>query len=91
MADRVFTQNIRHGEAAWKIRQIRVFVPVLQQFAAICALKKWYNTARSNHWYGELVWRGRVVWFSAHAWKACNLKGFAGSNPALSAPGNPGF
>lgn len=30
-------------------------------------------------------WRGRVVWLSAHAWKACFLKGNAGSNPALSA------
>src|SRR5215213_7219373 len=30
-------------------------------------------------------WRGRVVWLSAHAWKACNPQRFAGSNPALSA------
>lgn len=29
--------------------------------------------------------RGRVVWPSAHAWNVCNLQGFAGSNPALSA------
>ena len=29
--------------------------------------------------------RGRVVWLSAHAWKACNPQRFAGSNPALSA------
>ena len=32
-----------------------------------------------------LDWRGRVVWLSAHAWKACNPQRFAGSNPALSA------
>ena len=31
--------------------------------------------------------RGRVVWLSAHAWKACNPQRFAGSNPALSADG----
>jgi hypothetical protein len=31
------------------------------------------------------TWRGRVVWLSAHAWKACNPQRFAGSNPALSA------
>jgi hypothetical protein len=30
-------------------------------------------------------WRGRVVWLIAHAWNVCNLHGFAGSNPALSA------
>ena len=29
--------------------------------------------------------RGRVVRFSAHAWRACFPKGNAGSNPALSA------
>ena len=29
--------------------------------------------------------RGRVVWLIAHAWNVCNLHGFAGSNPALSA------
>jgi hypothetical protein len=32
MTDGVFTEIIGHEEAAWKIRQIRVFVPVLQQF-----------------------------------------------------------
>ena len=35
---------------------------------------------------GWQVWRGRVVRFSAHAWRACLPKGNAGSNPALSAP-----
>ncbi len=40
------------------------------------------------HIYGytvRLLWRGRIVWPSARAWKARNLKGFEGSNPSLSA------
>ena len=40
----------------------------------------WYNFAAENE-----NWRGRVVWLIAHAWNVCNLHGFAGSNPALSA------
>ena len=42
-----------------------------------------------NTWYNlpalQVKRRGRVVWLSAHAWKACNPQRFAGSNPALSA------
>src|SRR5690606_28531670 len=39
--------------------------------------EKKYNTGR--------LWRGRIVWPSARAWKARNLQGFEGSNPSLSA------
>jgi GrpB-like predicted nucleotidyltransferase (UPF0157 family) len=31
------------------------------------------------------MWRGRVVWPSAHAWRACFPQGNEGSNPSLSA------
>ena len=43
-------------------------------------------------WYNPVAfWRGRVVRFSAHAWRACLPKGNAGSNPALSAEKGTGF
>jgi hypothetical protein len=56
-------------------------------FGAMLAKNLWYNTARCGK--KQQKWRGRVVWLSALAWKACNLQGFAGSNPALSAKENP--
>ncbi len=59
----------------------------LRFFGAMLAKNLWYNTARCRK--KQRKWRGRVVWLSALAWKACNLQGFAGSNPALSAKENP--
>ncbi len=43
------------------------------------------SPALTNSGMHVFIGRGRVVWLSAHAWKACFLQGNAGSNPALSA------
>lgn len=52
-----------------------------------CNVKRvWYNALRCRKAGIEyFIRRGRVVWPSAHAWRACFPQGNEGSNPSLSA------